>query len=401
MVENIKKSLDKKTKNLCGVFIDLQKAFDTVNHKILLDKLYHYGVRGQARLWFEPYLTDRKQKVQIASIDSRLMKTSCGVPQGSILRPLLFLLYISDLRPLLFLLYINDLRHATQKSLVHHFADDTNLIVSDRNLKNLRLKMNEELKSLYEWLCANRLSLNVVKTEFLLFRNNLSKNENFKFTLRLNNKTLYESHYVKYLGIIIDNKLNWKSYKKELTKTLGKAIGLLSKIRHFVTSSTLKHLYHSLFNSRLVYGCILWETATDVQLNRLHELQKRAIRTITYSRYNDHTSQHFRNLKILKLNDYLKLQELLFMHDIEKNQLPNGLNWLFQRIGNVHNRLTRLSSARGLHTQKFNTTSHGLSSLRYSGTKALNCLKSDPAFNKMINKRHLWRIFSNLAFESY
>ena len=142
---------------------NLQKASDTVNHKILLDKLYHC-VRGPAHLWFEPYLTDRKQKVKIDSVDSRLMKTSCGVPQGSILRPLLFLLYISDLRPLLFLLYIsdlrpllfllyiNDLRHATQKALVHHFADETNLIVSDRNLKNLRLTMNEELKSLYECL---------------------------------------------------------------------------------------------------------------------------------------------------------------------------------------------------------------------------------------------------------
>ena len=206
---------------------------------------------------------------------------------------------------------------------------------------------------------------------------------------------------MKYLGIIIDNKLNWKSHLNELTKPLGKAIGLLSKIRHFVTSSTLKHLYHSLFNSHLVYGYILWRTATDVQLNRVRTLQKRAIRTIDFSRYNDHTSQHFRDLKILKLNDILKLQELLCMHDIEKNQLPTGLNWLFQGIGNMHNRLTRLSSARGLHVQKFNTTTHGLSSLRYIGTKTLNCLKNDPVFNNMTKKGHLRRIFSNLAFESY
>ena len=111
LVENIKKSLDNKT-NVCGVFIDLQKAFDTVNHKLLLDKLYHYGVRGQAHLWFESYLTDRKKTVRIASVDSSLMKILCGVPQGSILGTLLFLLYI------------NDLRHATQKEAQYWITHD-------------------------------------------------------------------------------------------------------------------------------------------------------------------------------------------------------------------------------------------------------------------------------------
>ena len=176
-------------------------------------------------------------------------------------------------RTIIVLIYVNDLRHATQKSLVHHFADDTNLIASDRSLKNLRLTMIEELESLYEWLCANRLSLNVVKTEFLFFRTNLSKSENFKFTRRLNNKTLYESHHVKHLGIIIYDKLSWKLHINELAKTPGKATGLLSKIRHFVTSSTLKHLYHSLFNSHFLYGCILCKTATDFKLNRVRTLQ--------------------------------------------------------------------------------------------------------------------------------
>ena len=195
--------------------------------------------------------------------------------------------------------------------------------------------------------------------------------------------------------------MNWKSHINELTKTLGRAIGLLSKIRHFVTSSTLKHLYHSLFNSHLSYGCILWSSATDAQLDRIRKLQKRAIWTITFSGYNDHTSQHFRDLKILQLDDILSLQKLLFMHDFEMNRLPTRLNWLFQRVENVHNRLTRLSSARGHHSQKFNTTTYGLSSLRYTGTKALNALKNDLLFKNVTNKKQLKCIFSTKTFDSY
>ena len=103
-----------------------------------------------------------------------------------------------------------------QNSLVHHFADDTNLIISNKSLKTLRQSMNKELESLYNWLCANRL--HVAKTEFLLFRNKLSKNRNFNFALRLNNKTLHESNGIKYLGILIDNKLNWKPHINEMQK---------------------------------------------------------------------------------------------------------------------------------------------------------------------------------------
>ena len=162
------------------MFIDLEKAFDTVNHKILLSKLEHYGVRGVANDWFSSYLSLRKQKVSLEGISSEYQHISCGVPQGSILGPLLFLLYI------------NDMHKTVKHSLMHHFADDTNLLCSDKDPKQLRKKMNEDLKLIFEWLCANRLSLNVSKTEFIVFkppRKSLTE----RFTLKLNGVVLFES----------------------------------------------------------------------------------------------------------------------------------------------------------------------------------------------------------------
>ena len=129
IVENIRDKLDNKTFS-CGVFVDLEKAFDTVNHSILLKKLDHYGIRGQANKWFSSYFSRRQQKVSLNGESSNYSKISCGVPQGSILGPLLFLLYI------------NDMHCAMKNSLVHHFADDTNLLCSNKDPKEA--KENDE-----------------------------------------------------------------------------------------------------------------------------------------------------------------------------------------------------------------------------------------------------------------
>ena len=141
-----------------GVFVDLEKAFDTVNHNILLKKLEHYVIRNIANRWFESYLSDRKQFVSLGCTYSNNLPITCGVPQGSILGPLLFIICI------------NDMQNAINFSKVHHFADDTNLVFSHKNLKVLRKRVNSDLELLFDWLCANRLSLNVGKTEFVIFR---------------------------------------------------------------------------------------------------------------------------------------------------------------------------------------------------------------------------------------
>ena len=179
IVEKIRSSLDKKMYT-CGVFIDLEKAFDTVNHKIILSKLNHYGIRGTANTWFFSYLSSRYQSVMLNGVTSSCKVITCGVPQGS------------TLGPLLFLIYINDMHHSVMSSTVYHFADDTNLMCSSKNLKRLRKDLNKDLDLLYDWLCANRLSINTGKTEFIVFRPP-RHNLDVRLTLKLNQKKLFES----------------------------------------------------------------------------------------------------------------------------------------------------------------------------------------------------------------
>ena len=150
LTENIRKNLDEGNIG-CGIFVDLQKAFDTVEHDILLSKLEHYGIRGLANEWFKSYLSNRKQYVSINGYDSNLADVKFGVPQGSVLGPLLFLVYI------------NDLNQALKFCKVHHFADDTNLIHFSKSVNRLNKYVNLDLKNLTYWLNANRISLNVKK----------------------------------------------------------------------------------------------------------------------------------------------------------------------------------------------------------------------------------------------
>ena len=225
--------------------------FDTVNHDIILSKLYHYGVRGVANKWFSSYLSNRYQKVSLNGMSSSRLPVTCGVPQGSILGPLLFLIYI------------NDMHLSMQSSTIYQFADDTNLLYSCKSLKILCKKINKDLVLLYEWLCANRLSLNAGKTEFIIFRPP-RQNASERVTLTLHHLKLFESPKIKYLGLILDNKLDWKAHIAEVSKKLSYAVGLLYKIRSFCPQPVLRSLYFSLFNSHLSYGLVSWSGARQI-----------------------------------------------------------------------------------------------------------------------------------------
>ena len=374
IVEKIKEKLDKKTFS-CGVFIDLEKAFDTVNHKILVEKLEFYGIRGVTNDWFVSYLSNRKQRVKLDNKKSSYLNVTCGVPQGSILGPLLFLIYI------------NDMKNSVKNSILHHFADDTNLLCSDTDENRLKKNMNEDLKLIYIWLCANRLSLNVDKTEFIVFRPPRIKIIN-RFTLKLNRTTLFESTKIKYLGILLDNSLSWKHHIFELRKKLSRAVGILYKMRTLNTpKNVLLSLYYSLFHSHMSYGICLYGLADAQYLSKIILIQKRAIRLISKAPFNAHTAPLFKNLGILNFYNTLKLQLSMLMWQYDHGELPACFNDYFTKVYSIHTYNTRSSSSKKLSVNFLaSTDTYGKNMLKFIGPRVFNEIVCLDFYNRCSNK---------------
>ena len=378
LTEQIKSALD-DGKFACGIFIDIQKAFDTVNHNILLHKLESYGIRGNLNDWFKSFLTARKQFVTIDEQDSPVIELSYGVPQGSVLGPLLFLIYI------------NDFRHCLSKSVAHHFADDTNILFSHTSLRVIRKSLSKELVNVFDWLCANRLSLNAKKTELVLFKPSNKKADN-RLTVKFQGMKMFLSNKVNYLGVLIDSSLSWKPHIAELSKKLNRAVAILAKVRHFVPSETLRIIYFSLFQSYLSYGCLVWGFASPNSLRRLSQIQKRAIRVMNFSAFHEPTSPLFARMDILKLQDLIELNRALFMHDWNSGEVPSAIKPLF-RYNN--SRTTRYKVGGNLDLPNVHTVKYGIRSLRYAGPTLFNNilnLKIDLKSSKVLFKRHLFAL---------
>jgi Reverse transcriptase (RNA-dependent DNA polymerase) len=319
------------------VFCDLQKAFDTCNIEILLKKLQNVGITGTELRWFSSYLTDRFQYVNINGFDSNLLEILIGVPQGSILGPLLFLIYINDLP-------------GCTELLSKLFADDTAIINEDDNLDRLIEKTNLEFQKICEYFRSNMLSLHPDKTKYILITNSPIAHDT-KLSIFINNNNpdqnctsrIHEINRVgisdkvaaiKYLGVYFDPGLNFKYHLNHISVKMSRSLYHLRCVKNILPPVALKSLYFALIHSHITYATEIWGSASQSLINELYVKQKAAIRIISNANFNSHTAPLFKSLNILPVPLLVKSAFINVMHRYHNKKLPIGFNHTWSTMRN-------------------------------------------------------------------
>ena len=317
--------------------------------------MFLYGIRGLPLKWFRSYLSDRKQFVAVGSCRSSLKATNIGVPQGSILGPILFLLFV------------NDLPNSTDFLLPTLFADDTTLSISHHNYNEIVPILNRELDLIHKWTVSNKLSLNVEKTEMILVSN--------KKKTHANDQIILGGEYIKYddecvfLGVRMDNRLNFSSHINYVVNKLSKNTGIFYRIKDNMPKQARINYYYSLIFPYLTYNVVVWGGTYKNHLYPVIRQQKRIIRLIADAEYLAHTNPIFLKFEILKFEDIYKFFLSVYMFKARQQGL-------FSTSHNLNTRNHNLAST------QFHRLSSSQHSVSFSGPKIWNSL---PSYIRNIN----------------
>lgn len=378
LLDDIIKGIDAK-QFVGALFLDLRKAFDTLDHSILLRKLEAYGIRGIAHDILRSYLQDRKQFVSIGDSQSSLKFIKVGVPQGS------------NIGPLLFLLYVNDLSRLQLKGIPRLFADDTALFYPHFDVETIVRDMNEDLTTLLQYFSSNLLSLNVAKTKYMIFHSSRKVVQQHSQVL-INGCSIENVRAFKYLGLILDSTLSWADHIKHVEKKVASLCGILRRVSYFVSRSILLKFYFAHIHSCLSYLILAWGRASKSSLRKLQTLQNRCLKTIFNKPFLFPTSQLYsdNSHNILPIQSLCNLQTVIFVHDTLHSN-------------NFHHNIHMASHSHVYHTRRANNlrlsralTTFGQKRISIIGPKLYNLL---PQELKQISNRDVFKLKAKQHFK--
>ena len=258
-----------------AVFLDLRRAFETVDRDLLLNKLNKYGLNGTVLKWFRSYLSNRQQKVKYNNVISDPVIVNYGVPQGTVLGPLLFLLYV------------NDIVKVVKQCKIELFADDTMIYISGTDLKYMEDILNNDLENIFKWLCNNKLSINTEKTKFCLFGRKFKLNQIVpnNINITINNRNILPEKQIKYLGVIFDHQLNFHAHADYILRKFSKKINFISRIGRHLTTHTKLLLYNSIAAPHLEFCSTILYNLPNYLIQKFQVVQNRALRSILKCNY--------------------------------------------------------------------------------------------------------------------